>query len=79
MPMTQDEPNPPNAVERFTKVVFAGMALGSVLTGLMVYLFHAAIGIGAETAQIISTAFLIVGIADTLVLYLWDRIFKRRA
>jgi hypothetical protein len=65
---------PPN--ERFTKAVFGVMALGSVVAGLLLYLFHDAIGIDADTARIIATAFLIVGIADTVLL--WDRIFKRR-
>ena len=65
------------ASERFTKAVFAVMALASVLAGLGVYLLHARLGIDEGTAQLISTAFLIVGIGDTVLLYLWDRIFKR--
>jgi hypothetical protein len=68
----------PSANERVTKAVFAAMALASVLAGLVVYLAHARLGISEDTAQLVSSAFLIVGMGDTLLLYLWDRIFKRR-
>lgn len=63
--------------ERFVKAAFAAMALVSVLAGLGLYLLQARIGISEETARLVSTAFIMVGIADTLVLFLWDRIFKR--
>lgn len=70
--MTTQKPN-----ERFVKAAFAAMALVSVLTGLGLYLLQARIGISEETARLVSTAFIVVGIADTIVLFLWDRIFKR--
>jgi TRAP-type C4-dicarboxylate transport system permease small subunit len=63
--------------ERLAKAAFAAMALVSVLTGLGLYLLQARIGISEETARLVSTAFIVVGIADTIVLFLWDRIFKR--
>lgn len=63
--------------ERFVKAAFAAMALVSVLAGLGLYLLQARIGISEETARLVSTAFIVVGIADTIVLFLWDRIFKR--
>ena len=70
--MTTQKPN-----ERFVKAAFAAMALVSVLAGLGLYLLQARIGISEETARLVSTAFIVVGIADTIVLFLWDRIFKR--
>jgi TRAP-type C4-dicarboxylate transport system permease small subunit len=70
--MTTQKPN-----ERLAKAAFAAMALVSVLTGLGLYLLQARIGISEETARLVSTAFIVVGIADTIVLFLWDRIFKR--
>jgi TRAP-type C4-dicarboxylate transport system permease small subunit len=70
--MTTQKPN-----ERFVKAAFAAMALVSVLAGLGLYLLQARIGISEETARLVSTAFIVVGIADTVVLFLWDRIFKR--
>lgn len=63
--------------ERLAKTAFAAMALVSVLTGLGLYLLQERIGIAEETARLVSTAFIVVGIADTIVLFLWDRIFKR--
>lgn len=59
------------------KVIFAVMALASVLVGLMLYVLQDQIGIAEDTARLMSTAFIVVGIADTIVLLLWDRIFNR--
>lgn len=70
--MTTRAPN-----ERFAKAAFAAMALVSVLGGLALYLLHARIGLAEDTARLVSTAFILVGIVDTMVLFLWDRIFKR--
>ena len=70
--MTTHKPN-----ERLVKAAFAAMALVSVLAGLGLYLLQARIGISEETARLVSTAFIVVGIADTIVLFMWDRIFKR--
>ena len=69
--------NAQNSNERLAKAAFAAMALVSVLTGLGLYLLQERIGISEETARLVSTAFIMVGIADTIVLFLWDRIFKR--
>lgn len=63
--------------ERFAKAAFAAMALLTVLAGLVLYLLRAELGVGEDTARLVSTAFILVGIADTVVLYFWDRIFKR--
>jgi TRAP-type C4-dicarboxylate transport system permease small subunit len=59
------------------KVIFGIMALASVLLGLMLYVLQDQIGIAEDTARLMSTAFIVVGIADTIVLLLWDRIFNR--
>ncbi|KAB2914847.1 MAG: hypothetical protein F9K29_14010 [Hyphomicrobiaceae bacterium] len=72
--MTMRDPGPH---DRLARVVFAVMALGSVLVGLAIYVLHARLGIEEGTARLVSTAFLIIGIADTLVLFVWDR-FRRR-
>lgn len=71
------EPPSTESRERFVKAAFAAMALVSVLAGLGLYLLQARIGISEETARLVSTAFIVVGITDTIVLFLWDRIFKR--
>jgi len=70
--MTAPGPN-----ERLVRAAFAAMALVSVLAGLALYLLQAQIGIAEDTARMVSTTFILVGIADTIVLFLWDRIFKR--
>lgn len=67
----------PNPNERLAKAAFAAMALLSVLAGLALYLLQAQFGISEDTARMVSTAFILVGIADTIVLFLWNRIFKR--
>jgi TRAP-type C4-dicarboxylate transport system permease small subunit len=72
--MTEITPNPN---ERLAKATFAGMALASVLIGLALYVLQGLLGISEETARLVSTALILVGIADVAVLLLWDRIFKR--
>ena len=67
----------PNPNERLAKAAFAVMALLSVLACLALYLLQAQIGISEDTARMVSTAFILVGIADTIVLFLWNRIFTR--
>jgi|SoiMetStandDraft_2_1073263.scaffolds.fasta_scaffold749647_1 hypothetical protein len=66
------------ANESGVKATFAAMALGSILAGLIVYLLQAQLGIPEDTARVVSTAFLLLGVADLVLLYFWDRIFKRR-
>jgi hypothetical protein len=67
------------AHERLAKALFAAMAVLFVLAGLAIHLVQTRLGIDEDTARLIATAFLITGIVDSLVLYGWDRIFKRRA
>jgi len=75
--MNTTEPAATAANERLAKAVFAGLALVSVLAGLGIYLLQERLGIDEDTARLVATAFLVVGMGDTLLLYLWDRLFKR--
>ena len=75
--MNATEPVATSANERLAKAVFATLALASVLAGLGIYLLQERIGIDEDTARLVATAFLVVGIGDTLLLYLWNRLFKR--
>ena len=71
--MTTQKPN-----ERFVKAAFAAMALVSVLAGLGLYLLQARIGISEETARLVSHGVHHGRALPTpIVLFLWDRIFKR--
>jgi len=72
--MASNEPS-----QRAAKALFAALALTFVLAGLALYLLGDRLGIAPDTARLVATAFLIAGVADTLVLYFWDRIFKRRS
>jgi hypothetical protein len=71
------EPAPTSSNERVAKTVFAVLALAFVLAGLGIYLLQKRLGIDEDTARLVATAFLVVGMGDTLLLYLWDRLFKR--
>jgi hypothetical protein len=75
--MNTTEPASTSGNERLAKVVFAMLALASVLAGFGIYLLQDRIGIDEDTARLVATAFLVIGIGDTLLLYLWDRLFKR--
>jgi hypothetical protein len=39
--------------------------------------FRQSLGIPDDTAQMVSMVFVLVAVVDGLVLYFWDRIFKR--
>lgn len=69
----QPEKQDPNTV----KALFAALALGSVLAGFMVYLLQEQLGIPPDTARFVTTVFVVLGVIDALILYLWDR-FSRR-
>jgi len=60
------------------KAMFAALALGSVLAGLIVYVFRESLGIPDDTAQTIAIVFIAVAIADIALLLFWDTLFKRR-
>jgi hypothetical protein len=65
----------PAAQRRIVKLVLAVMALGTLATGFILYVFADAIGYSPDTAKTIAIVFLIVGLLDYLLLMLWDRIF----
>jgi hypothetical protein len=72
------EPDARAAGERTVRRVIGVLAFLFVLAGLAVYLLQGWLGIAADTARLVSSALLLVGIADTLVLYFWNRIVGRR-
>ena len=67
------QPHDPNTV----KALFAALALGSVLAGFVVYLLQGQLGIPSDTARYITTVFVVLGVVDALILYVWDRYTKR--
>ena len=61
---------------RFVKITFGVMALVCLALGLLVVQFALPLGIPHDTARPIAMALLCTAIAETSVLYIWDRIFK---
>ena len=76
--MDRNSDKQPNAGTGGVRSAFAAMALGSILAGLAVYLLQARLGIPEDTARLVSTVFLLVGVADLVLVYFWDRIFTRQ-
>ena len=74
--MTQESGNRPIA-EQQVKQTFAALAIGSLLAAVAVYLLRETLGIPDETARLVSLAFALLAVVDGLVIYFWDRIFKR--
>jgi hypothetical protein len=69
---------PPLDPDRLARIVFAVLAFSMVVAGIALHMVQDALGIPADTARQVSGMFLLAGIADTLVLLFWKRIFKRR-
>jgi hypothetical protein len=61
-----------------TRTILAALAVGSMLAGLAIYLLQGPMGLPADTARLIATAFVVAGLLDALLVYFWDRIFNRR-
>lgn len=61
---------------RFVQLVFALLAIVSILAGLMVAYSSDRLGLPDTSAGGIAVAFLAVGIMNTGLLFLWERIFK---
>jgi hypothetical protein len=61
---------------RFVQVVFALLALFSVASGLIVGYESDHLGLPDNSANAIAVAFLSVGIMNTALLFLWEKIFK---
>ncbi len=62
---------------RFVQIAFASLALLSLFAAIIVALSGTELGLPDTSVHTIAFAFLIVGIMDTAVLFLWERIFSR--
>jgi uncharacterized membrane protein len=59
------------------QIIFAVLAILSLSTALAVSARGVEYGLPEASSETIALAFLIVGIADTVLLFLWERIFQR--
>ncbi|MCB1548427.1 MAG: hypothetical protein KDJ41_11440 [Hyphomicrobiaceae bacterium] len=66
---------PPSS--KAARLLFGAMALLLVLSGLAIYLVSDHLGIPTQTAKWLAAIMLVVGLADYVLLLLWDRIFTR--
>lgn len=71
-------PDPAPARAQMAKVLFAIMALGSVLLGMATYVFAGALGIERDVAVLIAVAFLVAGTVDLILMVNWDRLTRKR-
>lgn len=62
---------------KFVQIVFASLALLSLLASVVVAASGTDLGLPDTSVPTIAFAFLIVGVMDTAVLLLWERIFQR--
>jgi hypothetical protein len=62
---------------KFVQIVFASLALLSLLASVVVAASGTDLGLPDTSVSTIAFAFLIVGVMDTAVLFLWERIFQR--
>ena len=62
---------------RFVQVFFAVLALISVVAGVAVAYASDDFGLPDGSAQTIAAAFLVVGIMNTALMFLWERVFNR--
>jgi hypothetical protein len=60
---------------RFFRGVMVVLAVATVLAAGALLPWHARLGLSGDEARRIATLFLLAGMADTLVLYFWDRLF----
>jgi hypothetical protein len=60
------------------RTVMIILAVGTVCTGIALYAFHDWLRLTAAEARDVATVFILAGMADTLILYFWDRIFGKR-
>lgn len=61
---------------RFVQVVFALLAIFSIISGLAVATWAERLGLPDHSAGGIAVAFRSVGIMNTGLLFLWERLFK---
>lgn len=62
---------------KFVQIVFAVLALLSLVAALAVSFRGVELGLPETSVHTIALAFLLVGIVDTALLFLWERIFQR--
>jgi O-antigen/teichoic acid export membrane protein len=62
---------------KFVQIVFAFLAILSVAASLFVSVRGDELGLPDTSVHTISVAFLIVGVMDTALLFVWERIFQR--
>ena len=62
---------------RFVQVVFAFLAILSLTAGLAVSYSSDQFGLPDNSSTTIAVAFITVGIMNTALLFVWERIFKR--
>ncbi len=62
---------------KFVQIVFALLALISVISGMAVAYASDDFGLPDGSAKTIAGAFLVVGIMNTALMFLWERVFNR--
>jgi membrane-anchored protein YejM (alkaline phosphatase superfamily) len=62
---------------KFVQIVFAVLALVSLVSALAVSTRGADLGLPERSTVPIALAFLLVGVVDTVLLYVWEHIFQR--
>jgi len=62
---------------RFVQIVFAVLALISLVSALAVSTRGVDLGLPENSTSPIALAFLLVGAVDTVLLYAWEHIFQR--
>ena len=61
---------------RFIQIVFAFLAIASLLAGLLVSYSADWLGLPESSSGAIAVAFMCVGFMNTAMLFAWERIFK---
>ncbi|MGE0052674.1 MAG: hypothetical protein AB7S74_00570 [Hyphomicrobium sp.] len=61
---------------RFVQIVFALLAIVSIIAGLTVAYSSDWLGLPETSAGPIAVAFICVGIMNTALLFVWERIFR---
>jgi hypothetical protein len=61
----------------YVQIIFGVLALLSLAAAMAVALRGVEFGLPEGSSQTIAVAFLAVGAADTALLFLWERIFRR--
>ena len=60
------------------KTVFAVMALVFVLVALAINSYAEQLGIDEQSARLLGIVFVVVALADYLILHFWDTLFARK-